>query len=309
MKYTIILLISGIIFGACSNSESPQNEQKSIERADSEQMNAPGSDKSREFKKGPNIEYAAIDPLGNISSSMNGNSIAPSEVLIADRKMIWNADLEFRVKNLDKSFNTVRTLCQKHSGYISDMERTRQSYEISSNVTVRVVNDHFHDLVAAIKGESEHLDVARITSEDVTEEYLDTENRLETKRKARERYIEILRTKTGTIEDVIQAEEAIRRITEEIEAKEGRLRYLSDQMEFSTIIIRMYKPIETQNPQIAEADTYGDQAQASFSSGWSFIKGFGLAMIAIWPLLLILGAIVIWKRKWIRGKFPLKVSE
>lgn len=308
MKYTIIILISGIILGACSKSESSQSEPKSLQRHDSEQMNAPGSANSSEFKKGETV-YDSDNISGTVSSSMNGNSIAPNEVLVADRKMIWKADLEFRVKNLDKSFNTLRTLCTKHSGYISDMERTQQSYEISSYVTVRVANDHFHDLVAAIKGESEHLDVARITSEDVTEEYLDTENRLQTKRKARERYIEILRSKTGTIEEVIQAEDAIRRITEEIEAKEGRLRYLSDQMKFSTISIRMYKPIEAQEGYIAETDTYGDQAQESFSAGWSFIKGFGLALIAIWPLLLILGALIVWKRKWIRGKFRFQTGK
>jgi hypothetical protein len=169
-------------------------------------------------------------------------------------------------------------------------------------MTVRVTSSQFHDLVAAIKGESDHLDIARISSEDVTEEFVDIENRLETKRKARERYIEILRSKTGTIEDVIQAEEAIRRITEEIEAKEGRLRYLSDQMDLSTITIRMYTQIEKDKPQIATVDTYGDQAQASFSSGWDFIKGLGLVIITVWPLLLILSTFIIWKRKWIRRK-------
>lgn len=223
--------------------------------------------------------------------------------------MIWNGDLEFEVDDLDISFREIRQLCKRHEGFISDMEHLNERYEASINLNVRVSNDHFHDLVAAIKGQSTNLDIAIISSDDVTEEYVDLENRLETKRQARERYIEILRSKTGTIEEVIQAEDAIRRITEEIEAKEGRLRYLSDQIDFSTIDIRMYKKVEREKPVVAEVPSYGDKAESSFASGWKAIKSMGLFFIAIWPLILIAGLLILWKRKWLREKALLARSK
>ena len=52
-----------------------------------------------------------------------------------------------------------------------------------------------------------------------TEEFVDIESRLKTKREIRDRYIQILRDKTGSISDVLEAEEAIRTITEELKQK------------------------------------------------------------------------------------------
>ncbi len=301
MKYTLLLL-STIILGSCGLQESPENLRSEKSR-ETGLRNTPASPNNEtKAKRADNLEadYAAN---GTLAFDTQGNEIAPNKNLIADRKMIWNANLKFRVENMDRSTKAIRLLCNSHQGYISDMEREQDDYQLATYVTIRVANDHFHDLVAAIKGESEYLDIATITSEDVTEEFVDIENRLATKRKARERYIEILRTKTGSIEEIIQAEEAIRRITEEIEAKEGRLRFLSDQMEFSTVTLHMYKPMEETKPQIVEADSYGDQISASFSTGWSVIKGLGLLLVTVWPLFAILGGIMIWKRKWVARTF------
>ena len=68
-----------------------------------------------------------------------------------------------------------------------------------------------------------------VSVQDVTEEYLDIEARLKTKKEVEARYIEILKSKTKTVEDVLKAEEQIRIIREEIEAREGRLNYLKNQ--------------------------------------------------------------------------------
>ena len=307
MKYTIILL-SGILVASCGYAESPDKYSKEQHQENAVEPIATASPSS-EAKKDKQAYYEESDGASTLALDPSGNSLAPDENLISDRKLIWNANLEFQVKDIDESSETVRGLCKRHKAYISDMEREDKSYELSNYITIRVSNEHFQDLVAAIKGESKKLDIAQITSQDVTEEFVDIENRLETKRKARERYIEILRSKTGTIDEVIQAEEAIRRITEEIEAKEGRLRYLSDQMEFSTISLRMYKPIEDTKPQLAKVKTYGDKVQASFGAGWNVIKALGLLLIAIWPLLLILTGVAIWKRKWIRRVFGAAFSK
>ena len=102
----------------------------------------------------------------------------------------------------------------------------------------------------------------------------------------------------------IQSEQEI-----EIEAKEGRLRYLSDQIDFSTIDIRMYKKVEREKPVVAEVPSYGDKAESSFASGWEAIKSMGLFFIAIWPLILIAGLLILWKRKWLREKALLARSK
>lgn len=306
MKYSGIYLCLILLIASCSPIEEP-NKANAEAIPSHEYKTKKSSDAKPPMESNKSVQWATNGPATVTSYAVKLESTpdAPQGNLVKDRRLIWNADMEFQVADLDKSFNEIRKLCKRHEGFISNMEHTNDHFEASMNLNVRVSNEHFHDLVAAIKGQSKKLDVAIITSDDVTEEYVDIENRLQTKRQARERYIEILRSKTGTIDEVIQAEEAIRRITEEIEAKEGRLRYLNDQVDYSSIDIRMYKVVEREKPAVAEVPTYGDKAESSFASGLEAIKAIGLFLITIWPLLLIAIALIVWKRKWIREKVAL----
>jgi hypothetical protein len=221
-----------------------------------------------------------------------------------NRKLIWRADLEFQVKNVDKSTEEINALSSKYGGFVSDMNLSNSSRRISNTITVRIPNDKFQLFVSAIKGESIYMDRADIASQDVTEEFVDIEARLKTKREVRDRYIEVLQTKTGSINDIIAAEEAIRVITEEIEAKEGRLRFLNDRIDMSTVTIMMYQKVKfTDSPERLEKD-YSDEVSESFGTGWQAVKIILLGFISIWPLLFAgLIALGIWKRRRIKGWF------
>lgn len=224
-----------------------------------------------------------------------------------NRKLIWTADLEFQVKNVNVSTEKVSALSEKYQGFVSNMMLSNNAYRLSNTITVRVPNKHFQQFISAIKGEALFIERADIASEDVTEEYVDIEARLKTKREVRDRYIEVLKTKTGSVKDIIEAEEAIRVITEEIEAKEGRLRYLNDRIDLSTVTITMYEKVKYVDSPERFEKSYSDEVGESFGTGWQAVKIILLGFIAVWPLLLIgLIALVIWKRKKIMGWFGKK---
>ncbi len=71
-----------------------------------------------------------------------------------DRKIIWNADLEFQVKNVDESTNEISNLCSKYNAFISNMNLTSTNYEISNHITIRVDNSSFNKLLNDLKGTS-----------------------------------------------------------------------------------------------------------------------------------------------------------
>ncbi|MDG1331508.1 MAG: DUF4349 domain-containing protein [Crocinitomicaceae bacterium] len=223
---------------------------------------------------------------------------------LENRKLIWTADLEFQVKNVNKSTEEINKLSEKYDGFVSDMRLSNNSHRVTNTITVRVPNAKFQKFVSAIKGESIFMDRSDISSEDVTEEFVDIQARLKTKREVRDRYIDVLNTKTGTVKDIIEAEEAIRVITEEIEAKEGRLRYLSNRVDLSTVTITMYEKVKfTETPERYEKE-YSDDVSDSFGKGWGAVKAILLGIITIWPLLFIgLVTLGIWKRKRIAGWF------
>lgn len=267
-----------IILGCSSNSNAPSS---SIEEAFDH------FDESAQREKG----------VLNAQSATYANSPVPA---IESRKLIWTANLTFQVKNVQKSTSAIQQLCDKHEGFIADMRMSTNNYRISNSVTIRVPNNKFSALLESIKGQSIFMDESSINSNDVTEEYVDIQSRLKTKREVRDRYIEILNTKTGSVKDIIEAEEAIRVITEEIEAKEGRLRYLEDQVSLSTITLEIYQKVNYKAQPTVYEKPFTEEMSDAFSAGWNFIQHFFLVLINIWPLLLLLTILGIWQRKLIK---------
>lgn len=243
-------------------------------------------------------------PTGMMQETASGQVKYRENKKLENRKLIWTADLEFQVKNVDKSTEEINKLSEKYDGFVSDMNLSNNSDRITNSITVRVPNSKFQKFVSAIKGQSVFMDRSDISSQDVTEEFVDINARLKAKREVRDRYIEVLKTKTGTVKDIIEAEEAIRVITEEIEAKEGRLRYLNDRIDLSTVTITMYEKVKfVDAPERFEKD-YSDDVSESFGTGWEAVKVILLGFISIWPLLLVgLITLSVWKRKKIVGWF------
>ncbi len=231
-------------------------------------------------------EFKSKDEVGNTlkKSITNNGSISLKEI---DRKIIWRGDVKFQVSDVNKSSNKIAKIVKEQGGIISNMNLTTTNYRISNTITIRIANENFHKLIQSVKGESIFVDHSNINSNDVTAEFVDIESRLKTKKEVRERYINILRNKTGNIKDVIAAEDAIRVITEEIEAKEGRLRYLKDKVNYSTIVIETYQKVDyKREPEINQEIPFSEKIGKSVGYGWSAIKGLLLFIVAIWPILL-----------------------
>jgi len=254
---------------------------------------------SGDSKSEANYEEADLD-----RSSMETTSMVTvdRQEVPADRKIIWNADLEFQVADVDASTKEISNLCSKYGAFISHMNMNSTNYEVSNRITIRVDNNHFNDLINDIKGTSTFIRKVEINSSDVTEEFIDIESRLKTKKEVRDRYIDILRNRSGEIKDVIAAEDAIRVITEEIEAKEGRLRFLQDKVSQSTIALQIYQKVDYKSEPETFEKGFFTKAGDSLATGWAIILELLLFALRIWPLLIIAMVIVVWRKKWFRKK-------
>ncbi|MBI3119509.1 MAG: DUF4349 domain-containing protein, partial [Candidatus Hydrogenedentes bacterium] len=74
----------------------------------------------------------------------------------------------------------------------------------------------------------------QITTEDVTEEHIDTDSRMRNMKKTEERLLDHL-NRMATLEDILKAEQELGHVREKIEQMEGRLRFLDHRVAFSTI--------------------------------------------------------------------------
>lgn len=255
-----------------------------------------GSGSSTESGATPTSEIAYDASMTRLVDQQNYETIE-----VSNRKMIWTGNVEVQVKNVDEATVGINNLCKKYNAFVSTMNLNNTSYEISNDITIRVSSEHFASLMEDIKAQGDFLKNVSISSNDGTEQYIDVTSRLKTKKEVRERYIEILKNKTGKISEVLEAEEAIRKITEEIEAKEGQLRYLEDKIKYSTINVRLYEKVTfREEPDIYEK-SFGDKVIQALKNGWNIVTTLVIVAINIWPLILI-GGFLIWRWKWVRGK-------
>lgn len=221
------------------------------------------------------------------------------------RQIIKTANYRIQVEDVNASSRKANQLATKHGGYVSDSELTNSSYEITNVITIRVPAAHFDSLLEELGSDAIHTQYKRINSQDVTEEFVDITTRLKTKKEVRDRYVDILRTKAKTVKDVLDAEEQIRIIQEEIEAKEGRLRYLKDQVGMSTIRLELYQAIEYHPEPNVFHESFWSKLISGLKNGWDMLQGIVIFFVNIWPLLLI-GGLLWWQRRWVWSKIRRK---
>jgi hypothetical protein len=221
------------------------------------------------------------------------------------RQIIKSAHSRIQVKNLNESTKAVESLVLRNGGYVTNMEMSNNSYVTENVLTLRVPALRFDSLMGQVGEQAIFTQFKRITAEDVTEEYVDIETRLRTKREVRDRYVSILRNSAKTVKDVLAAEEQIRIIQEEIEVKEGRLRFLKDQVAMSTIRLELYQETAFREEPSAYRYTFIAKIGTALKNGWQLVQNFIILLVNLWPLVIVFG-LIFWKRKWIRERFRRK---
>ena len=228
----------------------------------------------------------------------------PAKEVEIVNQIIKTADYRFQVEQIDSATKAITRTVLSRQGSISSMSLTNSVNQISNQLTIRVPSKNFEILLDELGRQSVYTDHKRISTEDVTEEYVDIETRLRTKKEVRDRYIDILKTKAKTVEDVLKAEEQIRIIQEEIETKEGRLNYLKNRVAESTINLEIYQRTEYRE-RPGDEGSYWAKIKEGFSNGWKIAKNALLAFINIWPVVLVM-SVVYWRRNWLKAIFRKK---
>ena len=223
------------------------------------------------------------------------------ETTATRQRIIYTADARARVANLDSALHLLTERVGRSGGFVSSERRTNAPYRYSAELTLRLPADRLGPTLDYLGDLTEEIDYQNRESTNVTEEWLDLESRLATKREVRDRYIDILRKRAQKVEDILAAEDKIRVITEEIEAKEGRLRYLRDQVKLSTLTLTLYQTIEVRQPGPVATRSFGNKLVGRLGFGLALVENFLLGLVALWPLLLVGVPLGWWAyRKWVK---------
>ena len=133
----------------------------------------------------------------------------------------------------------LRSIAADLGGYITAGETYLQEIDdVDYTVgwlTMRIPEDRFDDALNRVDGLGERLSL-NVSSQDVTEEYVDLEGRLRYWRSQEEFYQRLMNEATE-IDDLVTIQTRMQDVLLNIEQIEGRLRYLDSRTSFSTLTV------------------------------------------------------------------------
>ncbi|MFK7806894.1 MAG: DUF4349 domain-containing protein [Saprospiraceae bacterium] len=280
----LFLLIAFIFLVSChsQNKEAKDSNNTPTSQRLSDHIRVEDFEENIEVERVPNQTPSAI-PVVNVQT--------PS----IPRQVIKNADYKLQVEDLDQSTSAIHKLAETHGAFVSGMNLNSSARLIRNTMTIRVPNQNFDPLLEAIAKQAIFTNHKRITSQDVTEEFVDIQSRLKVKKEIKSKYEKMLRDDAKSLTQIFDAEEKIRVLQEEIEAKEGRLRYLSNRVSLSEIKLEIYQQVEYQDKLFVQNKSFFQKSKESFLNGWGSVQTLLLAGLDVWPALFLFG--LVWVRR------------
>ncbi|HMO38388.1 MAG TPA: DUF4349 domain-containing protein [Saprospiraceae bacterium] len=145
------------------------------------------------------------------------------------RMVLFSAALDLVVADADTAAAALVRIAERYNGYAAEIGTTRTIIRVES----ARLNEVIQDIAQLGKLQRKNLQ-----GQDVTDEYLDYEIRLENATKARDRYLELL-AKAENVEAALKVERELERLNETIDLLKGRMNRIEHLAAFSTITVNL----------------------------------------------------------------------
>src|SRR5438034_1816862 len=157
----------------------------------------------------------------------------------ANRKLIRNGEVELEIVSFDDAVQKITAVANEERGYIATTSSEKQANgKLKGEIVVKVLPENLDHFLQKVRGIGE-LKNQMLGTEDVTKAYFDTDARLKNARVMEQRLIDMLKTKTGKVFDLLQVEKELGRVREEIEKMQGELKYWDSQVQFAIVTISL----------------------------------------------------------------------
>ena len=199
-----------------------------------------------------------------------------------ERLEIFSAAISLEVEEVRMVTDQIAEIADDLDGVVAESSTSIVNEREFGSITIRVPRDSFSQAVTLIEDLGE-LQEKQTRTDDVTEEYVDLNARLENLDRQEERLQEILDL-ANDVRDVLDVERELERVRGEIERLTGRINFLERSSAMSTISVHLVEPRTTPLPEINWLEP--------FTTGISFLFGAfrGIVLIAFTaiPFILIL---------------------
>lgn len=208
-------------------------------------------------------------------ASADGAASRSAETPEYGLKIIREARIEMQTENYSEDMAALEELVTSMGGFITSREEwgSEQSAETGENprtlsLTLRIPSDQLDAFVEQAK-QVGIVTASSISETDVTDQYTDTDRRLQAYQKQYDRVLEMMDQAT-TVEELIQIESELSRLEMEIESCQGTLNYWDARVNYSTVYIY----VDEVRRAISANPSLGERMRTALANSWDdFTQG------------------------------------
>lgn len=228
---------------------------------------------------------------------------------IDSHKLIKTVRLNLKVASVEGDMEYLAGQAAELGGYVGDYDQKINQWVVGSKkissdsleqtigqrteatVVIKIPAANLEQLLEQIESKALAVEHKIREVQDVTKKVIDLETRMSTKLRIEKKYLDILESKAGKLEEVLEVEAKIDQIREEIEVMQTRLKHLNQRVAFSTIHLSLYQEptYRTLYTAVEKVNNYeegfGLKAKNAFLSGWKLLKDLVIALFYLWPLI------------------------
>ncbi len=264
---------------------------KSVSSADANA--APGT-------KGMAVKSPNAEQIADAGAGLTGTDVVAG----LNKKLMYKANLTMEVEDYAAAQSEVRNMITLSGGYIIGFTESMSEYEKGGTFIMKVPASGFSPFLNNLEKIQNKGIQRNIEGQDVSEEYVDLESRLKAKQLMESQYIEFMKKATKSA-DLVAFANQLGAIQEQIEQIKGRMRYIDQNVSFSTVELRLYQTDKSiadikqkeQGPLLTRASDALTSSLHVLSVMFQWLIVF---LAAALPILIVAGiilVIVLWLRK------------
>ncbi len=216
--------------------------------------------------------------------------------------VIRTGQASIEVDSLERAVAQVRLLAGRVGGYVANTAmQTGRGQLRSASLELKIPAERFDEGLSGLAPVGK-VESANVSAEDVGEEFVDVQARIENARRLETRLIDLIATRTGKLKDVLEVEQELARVRGEIERYEGRLHYLRAHAALSTLTVNVHEPV----PVVGEAGSsvLGEAAKQAWRNFVGLIALLVRSLGVVLPLGALATAAWVLVRPWWRRRVP-----
>ncbi len=198
------------------------------------------------------------------------------------RKLIKEANLRFRTRDNAETYALIQKTIKEFEAFISDEETFSSGNQTGYNLTIRVPAEKFDTLLNFIVSNVNirELDNKSTRLNDVTEEFIDIEARIKIKKESIQKLTELLK-QANNLTETLEIQKQLTDLQADIESIEGRLKYLTNQVNYSTIKVSFYE-------NISYSERFADDFWDALKGGWQVFLRILTLLAYLWVVIFLI---------------------